>query len=858
MSNDATNTEFSLKDVFVNFFKTFQAPDGEYKYREKIAQLPIHGSRSLIIDFDDLLSYSREVASRLIEDPRSVIEEASEAIREVMQIENREYAETVDKFIARFRGVPNTVPLRGIRSAHINKLIVVEGIVTRISPVKQQLVEALFVCKNCGEEIRVPQSEEGLTAPTMCPTCSKERRRPSFKLVAEKSKFIDWQKLVLQERPEELPPGQLPRSIEVVLKEDLVDIVRPGDRATITGILCVRREQSLKREGAPIFKVFLEANHVEVSSKEAYDVEITPEDEKMILELSKDPYIRDKIIASIAPSIHGYEKIKEAIACLLFGGEPKVFPDGVRVRGDIHVLLVGDPGVGKSQILRYVASIAPRGIYTTGKGSTAAGLTAAVVREKRSGDFYLEAGALVLADGGVACLHPKTRVLVDGKFVEIERLFDRKNAIRAMLHNGEVVELCSSTHRVIGLNEDMVPASALATLIRRKWWQGYLLKIRFDNDNEILVTPDHLLIDGSSMTWREAREFSVGSHTILVYDHHLGSLTIPRVTFRSGLITSIEKIPYEGYVYDLYVPGIHNFVAEGVVVHNCIDEFDKMDPRDRVSIHEAMEQQTISIAKAGIVATLNARTSILAAANPAFGRYLRYRTIAENIDLPATILSRFDLIFVITDVPNAEEDKELATHVVELHSGDFHSVFKSIIPPQLLRKYIAYARKYVHPKLTEEAKKKIVQFYTEMRAKSENPNSPITITPRQLEALIRLAEAHAKMALSEVVTERDAEAAIELMMYFLQSVGLDVETETIDIDIVMTGKPMSQREKLIKLIDIMREMEGKSKDGLVKVSELIDEATSQGLDKEFVERALDHLRREGEIYEPKPGFIKRT
>lgn len=857
MSDSTPNIELSLKDIFVNFFKTFQTPEGEYKYRSRIAQMPIYGSKSLEIDFDDLLSYDKEVASRLINDPKSVIEEASEAIREVMQVENREYAETIEKFTARFKGVPNSVPLRGIRSTHINKLIVVEGIVTRISPVKQQLVVAVFRCRNCGEEVLVPQGEEGLTPPTMCPKCSEERRRPSFKLVAEKSKFIDWQKLVLQERPEELPPGQLPRSIEVVLKEDLVDVVRPGDRAVITGVLRVRRERTLGKEGAPIFKVFLEANHVEVSSKEAYDIEITPEDEKIILELSKDPYIRDKIIASIAPSIHGYEKIKEAIACLLFGGEPKVFPDGVRVRGDIHVLLVGDPGVGKSQILRYVASIAPRGIYTTGKGSTAAGLTAAVVREKRSGDFYLEAGALVLADGGVACLHPKTKVLANGKFIEIQKLFDVRNAVKVTLSNGEVAELCNSTYRVIGLDEKATLVSAIATLVMRKWWRGYLLKICFSNGSKIFVTPDHLLINGEDKSWREAREFDVGSHTILVHNSSK-FMSVPKLAIQTGLVTSIEEVPYEGYVYDLYVPGIHDFVAEGVVVHNCIDEFDKMDPRDRVSIHEAMEQQTISIAKAGIVATLNARTSILAAANPAFGRYLRYRTIAENIDLPATILSRFDLIFVITDVPSAEEDKRLATHVVELHSGDYHTTFKSVIPPQLLRKYIAYARKYVHPKLTEEAKSKIIQFYTEMRAKSENPNSPITITPRQLEALIRLAEAHAKMALSDVVNEKDAEAAIELMMYFLQSVGLDVETETIDIDIVMTGKPMSQREKLIKLIDIMREMEERSKDGLVKMSELIDEATSQGLDKEFVERALDHLRREGEIYEPKPGFLKRT
>jgi len=1164
-----TSTELSIKDVFVNFFKTFQTPDGEYKYRNRIAQMPVHGSRSLVIDFDDLLSFSREVASRLIDDPRTVIEEASAAIREVMQVENKEYAESVDRFIARFKGVPNSVPLRGIRSIHINKLIVVEGIVTRISPVKQQLVEALFVCKNCGEEIRVPQGEEGLVAPTMCPTCSKKKKKPSFKLVPEKSKFVDWQKLVLQERPEELPPGQLPRSIEVVLREDLVDIVRPGDRATIIGILCVQREGSLRKEGAPIFKVFLEANHVEVSSKETYDVEITPEDEKVILELSKDPYIRDKIIASIAPSIHGYEKIKEAIACLLFGGEPKVFPDGVRVRGDIHVLLVGDPGVGKSQILRYVASIAPRGIYTTGKGSTAAGLTAAVVREKRSGDFYLEAGALVLADGGVACIDefdkmdPRDRVSIHEAMEQqsYHKDFELMLADGSKVRIGDLVDSLMKKYRdkvIIGKETEILPIEGLyviaydiinkrtmivrADRVSRHKAPKKFVKITFSNGRSITVTLEHPIViwkNGKITTVRadsvkegmialgvryypvitnsvfsgEFAELStyclenltklksstllnnlkystlhnddelytlwnmnkeprtiVGSYSPemtlstmplelsrlppsafrmsnkikkllvnelfrkngFVNEHAVGFTILSRemaedlqdllltlgisscilkgirgnkahykvvisdvdsltkfteIIFNDHRYEEVKKIlkwykerlqyqdvlPYEiaMKLYELlntldiddeylkekikdksnisrkvaqkYLEKVKRIISEFKVavneyninkltqiikltelsnmlsipypllkhklfiekdpkalnvliikvkeklirLENVVNELNQyvngnikflritkvdiignndsqwvydvtVEPYHLFVSHGLILHNTISIAKAGIVATLNARTSILAAANPAFGRYLRYRTIAENIDLPATILSRFDLIFVITDVPNAEEDRKLAAHVVELHSGDFRTVFRSIIPPQLLRKYIAYARKYIHPKLTEEAKNKIIQFYTEMRAKSENPNSPITITPRQLEALIRLAEAHAKMSLSNVVTAKDAEAAIELMMYFLQSVGLDVETETIDIDIVMTGKPMSQREKLIKLIDIMRELEERSKDGLVKISELVEEATSQGLDKEFIERALDHLRREGEIYEPKPGFLKRT
>ncbi|HDJ89797.1 MAG TPA: minichromosome maintenance protein MCM [Thermoprotei archaeon] len=678
---------------FTEFLKSFRDENGEYKYRLRLNEMVLKKKQSLIIDFEDLLSFDRQLASLLIESPKKIIEDASKAIKEVMLIENREYADSIDHFIARFRGIPQIVPLREIRAIYIGKMISVEGIITRISPVKEELKEAYFRCKNCGEEISYEQTGSKITYPPhVCAEgFGKRKRPPEFEIIFEKSKFIDWQKLVLQEKIEELPHGQMPRTIEIIAKEDLVDTVRPGDRVTVTGILSIYQEFA-KNVSSPIFKTYIEANYIDVISKENYDVEITPEDEKIILELSKDPQIREKIVRSIAPSIHGYEYIKKAIACLLFGGEPKIFPDNVRVRGDINILLVGDPGTAKSQLLRYVSRIAPRGIYTTGKGSTAAGLTAAVVREKRTGDFYLEAGALVLADGGVA----------------------------------------------------------------------------------------------------------------------------------------------------------------------CIDEFDKMDPRDRVSIHEAMEQQTISIAKAGIIATLNARTSVLAAANPALGRYIRDRTIADNIDLPVTILSRFDLIFILTDIPDVKRDRDLAEHLVRLHSGRYTEIFKNIIDPTILRKYIAYARRYVHPKLTAEAMKKIVDFYTEMRSKSESPESPVAITPRQLEALIRLAEAHAKIGLSDVVTEEDVDAAIELTMKFLSDVGLDIETKTIDIDIVMTGKPASQREKLMKLLDIIRKYEIETKGEPIKVSELIKRGEEEGLDRKFIESALNLLRRNGEIYEPKPGYIKKT
>jgi len=689
-----TIEKFDPRERFIEFLKTFEDASG-LKYRKLISQMVLEKSISLEIDFEDLLSFDEELANFLLEHPAETLEEAGKAVKEVMKIENANYAKLVDRFFARIKNLPENfhVPLRKLRAIHINKFISVEGIVTRMTPVKQQLTVALFKCRECGEEIEVEQVGRGLSAPSSCPVCQAEgRKRSSFDLILERSKFIDWQKFILQEKPEELPPGQLPRSLEVILKDDLVDAVRPGDRVTVTGILAVVEDKAVRKDQPPIFYTYMNANHVEVSTKENIDIEITPEDEVKILELAKRPDIRDLIINSLAPSIYGYREIKKAIALLLFGGVPKVYPDGVRVRGDIHVLLVGDPGTAKSQLLRYVSTIAPRGIYTTGKGSTAAGLTAAVIREKRTGDFYLEAGALVLADGGIA----------------------------------------------------------------------------------------------------------------------------------------------------------------------CIDEFDKMDPRDRVSIHEAMEQQTISIAKAGIVATLNARASILAAANPAFGRYIPERSVVENIDLPVTILSRFDLIFVITDRPNKDEDRHLAEYVLDFHRFKYMDVFENTIHPDLLKKYIAYARQHIRPRLSEEAKKKLVDFYIDMRARSEDPTSPIAITPRQLEALVRLAEAHAKMALSSVVTEKDAEAAIELMLFMLRKVGMDVKTQAFDIDIIMTGQPKSKRDRILKIIDLITEMIKENNNEPIRKEDVIQRATTLGFERSFVEKVIERLQDSGELIEPKPGYILKT
>jgi replicative DNA helicase Mcm len=662
-----------------DFIKHFKDAEGNFKYVNSLKRAIVEGKLSVEISFNDILSFSTELADYIAKNPENALETMSKIFVSILEQEAPEFAEKIPYIIPRFVDIPSSliIKVRDIRSIHVGKLVAIEGIVVRATPPMQRIYKAVFK-HDCGNEVTVIVTSESIEKPSICQYCQKIGG--NWKLEVEKSLYRDFQRLVIQERPEEIPAGRMPRSIEVDVYDDLVDVVRPGDRVVIIGIPQLRVSSTKKSRS--IFSIYILVNNVIVSQRLLEEIEITKEDEEKILVLARDSMVRRKIIASIAPSIYGLWDIKEAIALMLFGGTPKQLRDGTRIRGDIHILIIGDPGTAKSQLLQYVARIAPRAIYTTGRGATAAGLTAAVVRDKQSGEFYLEAGALVLADGGVA----------------------------------------------------------------------------------------------------------------------------------------------------------------------CIDEIDKMREEDRVAIHEAMEQQTVSIAKAGIVARLNARTSVLAAGNPRYGRYLPNRSIAENVNLPPTILSRFDLIFVIKDMPNVDKDLRLAKHITATHK-QFEEV-KPIIDIDLLRKYIAYARKNIKPVLTDEAKRLIEEFFVEMRKKSLSaPESPIAITARQLEALIRLAEAHAKMALKNEVTEEDAAEAIRLMKSMLESVGIDVERGEVDIDVIMTGQPKSQRERMIIIEELIRELA--SRDGCAKLRDIIAKAKERKIDEKFVEEAITKLRREGVLYRPK-------
>ena len=627
--------------------------------------------KSVVVDYNELEMFDLDSADLLIEKPDETLEAATKSIVNIDP--QRKNA----KLNVRFKNVRNNIPLRFLRSEFIGKFIAVDGIVRKTDEIHPRIMSAVFECRSCMRMHEVEQKSNIIHEPAVCQECGGR----SFRLVQDESRYMDTQTVKLQEPLENLSGGDQPRQINIILEDDLVDTLAPGDKVRITGTLKTQRDERTKR-----FNNFIYGNYIEPLEQEFEELHIDEEDEEKIIELAKSPDIYQKIIESTAPSIRGYFEVKEAIAFQLFGGTAKVLEDKTHIRGDMHILIVGDPGIGKSQILKYVSKLAPRGIYTSGKGTSGVGLTAAAVRDDLGG-WSLEAGALVLGDKG----------------------------------------------------------------------------------------------------------------------------------------------------------------------NVCVDELDKMREEDRSAIHEALEQQTISIAKAGIMATLNSRCSVLAAANPKFGRFDRYKSIAEQIDLPSPILSRFDLIFIIEDKPNAERDHDLAGHILKIHQD---STIPYVIEPELMRKYIAYARKSVQPTLTKEAAEVLQDFYVTMRSGAIDEESPVPITARQLEALVRLAEASARIRLSNEVLKEDAQRAIKLQEDCMKQVGYDPDTGKVDIDKVEGRTSKSERDKINIIIDVIKELSDEYEGSAPKNIVYAELADKYNVGEEKVDEVINMLKSKGVIYEPTSDHYK--
>ncbi len=672
----------------------------EYGYMDNINRLSTiyPEEKSIYIDFKDISEFGRMSGfdQGLAEKPELYFQVGEEVLRELVRPERIQVSRINIRLIDVSDDPNFRKEIRQLRSPDIGKLISITGIIRKNTEVLPRLQKAAFVCSVCGEITYVNQERGKLDEPQKCSNDLEsgiDHQKARFKLNPDLSEFVDIQKVELQENPETLTGGSQPQRISVIMEDDVTGKLFPGDRVTVDGILKAEQKRSGNVMLTEYDIYFYSVNYKK--AKELEEINISAEDEQEIIKLSQEPNIIDRLSSSIAPTIYGMEMVKLALVLQMFGGVRKFMKDGTSMRGDIHILMVGDPGTAKSQLLKYMTEISPRGVFAFGRGSSAAGLTAAAVRDDfGEGRWTLEAGALVLADNGFA----------------------------------------------------------------------------------------------------------------------------------------------------------------------AIDELDKMDEKDTAAMHEAMEQQTITVSKAGIMATLKSRCSILGAANPKFGRYDQNRSIVDQIDFPPPLLSRFDVIFKIIDKPERSNDERLAEHVLKAHrvgeiyrSLELNEIIEFDVPEEedfsppvdkeTVRKYVSYAKTRIFPRLSDDAIGLLKDEYVKTRNSSADS---IPITARQLESTIRLAEAAARARLSSIVTSEDAILAKKVVDYYLKDVSMT--NGEVDIDILYSGTSSKQRGDLEMVFDIIKEIKRERHNA--EIDEVVAMSISKGLTQERALEAISKLKAAGQVYEP--------
>ena len=1181
-------SDYTDEDLIARWEEFFEASD----YRVKIMEVADHypEQRSVYVAYAQLDLFDPDMAEHVLQHPVKALYLGKLAIRKLLP-PGREKSEVQ----LRINGIPkdSKVEIRKIRSEHLGKLIAVEGLVRKATEVRPKIVDALFQCARCGMVIKEAQEGMYFKEPMECYKeqngCGRTSSSTKFKLLSEDSRYVDTQKVEIQENPEGLRGGAQPERLTGFIEDDLAGAVSPGDRLVLNGIL--RSVQKGAVQKSTLFDINLDVLSVELKTQEYEEVSLSDEDEVEILRQARDPALFKKVIASISPTIYGYDREKEAIALQLFGGVQKSLDDGTKIRGDIHILLVGDPGVAKcvtgdaevwladqstrrikdiveeavakgpieavddgvwaplelpvltfsnrgaidfgkavrawkrtapskllkvttkagrvltvtpthplfvqngpwiqfraasliyigqniaiatqtgltgydetcgyqrgldwdavvkkeevpadegfvydleiecthnfitngiishnSQILRYMADLAPRGIYASGKSSSAAGL----------------------------CVHPDTNIWVDGRPTRIGEFVEARMAAPKEVKPGMWSEPCDG-HVIDSVWTGKDEPRALKAIWRIAT-PPKLIELVTEDSHSIILTPETRLnarCFGMAGGFSRSMDLEPGDEVLLRIKKELKWSKI------RGRIEHVDDLPE--FVYDLTVKDSHTFVANGFVVHNtaaavkddfgegrwtleagalvladqglaAVDELDKMTDQDRSSMHEAMESQcyddrteiltetgwkrfvdlshedkvatlgaageveyqapvnyysshyqgpmyhienrdidlvvtpshrmlvkvndgvskglpflvgqmqwlpvvdsglvfmvpgsegegraevlitpdeieprdhdgmiycvevpnhmlvvrrngkaafcgnSVSVAKAGITARLQCRCSILGAANPKYGRFEESQFIADQIDLPPALMSRFDLIFAMTDKPDSEKDARITKHILKVHRRgeilknenlsdipgmDIEAIMQetSSLEPtyskEFLRKYVAYSKR-VTPILSDDAVKLISENYLNIRKMGEGENKSVPITARQLEAYVRLAEASARARLSRVVTMDDARRAVGIVEYYLRKIA--GEAGKLDIDIIATGTSRSQREQIVSIRAIIQENADREKG--VSIDQLIQLADAENIPEERVRMLIKRLQENGEVYSPTSGYYK--